>query len=228
MVRFEMICVICNQSFHPRFTFRSLLFQSKQFICEECNRYFVKITGPICQYCGRMMEEDGVCVECESLIRISTIQYNRSIYCYNEGIKSWMNAFKFRGDVAVAEVVIQELIESYIKLFSTIPQIVPIPISEERLQERGFNQVEILCQMAKLPLNHCLGRKHSEKQSKLTRKERLAREQLFFYKKEEKIQNEPILLIDDFYTTGKTVRDAAKILLENGASEVYSLTLVRV
>jgi competence protein ComFC len=139
-----------------------------------------------------------------------------------------MNAFKFRGDVAVAEVVTQELKESYIKLFSTINQIVPIPISEERLEERGFNQVEILCQMAKLPLNICLGRKHSEKQSKLTRKERLAREQLFFYKKEEKIQNVPILLIDDFYTTGKTVRDAAKILLENGASEVYSLTLVRV
>ena len=228
MVRFEMICVICNQSFHPKFTFRSLLFQSKQIVCEECKRYFIKINGPICHYCGRMMEGDGVCLECESLIEQSTIQYNRSIYCYNEKIKDWVNAFKFRGDVAVAEVVTQELKEKYIKQFSTIKQIVPIPISEERSQERGFNQVEILCQMAKLPLNNCLGRKHSEKQSKLTRRERLAREQLFFYKKEEKIQNEPILLIDDLYTTGKTVRDAAKILLENGASEVYSLTIVRV
>jgi competence protein ComFC len=174
------------------------------------------------------MEGEGVCMECESLMRKTTIRYNRSIYSYNEGIKAWMNAFKFRGDVAVAEVVAQELKEEYIRNFSMIKQIVPIPLSKERLQERGFNQVEILCHMAKLPINNCLGRNHSEKQSKLTRRERLAREQLFFFQKGKKIQNEPILLIDDFYTTGKTVRDAAEILLNNGASEVFSLTLVRV
>jgi predicted amidophosphoribosyltransferase len=41
------------------------------------------------------------------------------------------------------------------------------------------------------------------------------------------MQGKHILLIDDVYTTGATVKECAKILAERGASEVNILTLAR-
>jgi competence protein ComFC len=42
-----------------------------------------------------------------------------------------------------------------------------------------------------------------------------------------KIDNRSFLLIDDIYTTGSTLRHAAKLLIQNGAASVSSLTLIR-
>ena len=36
-----------------------------------------------------------------------------------------------------------------------------------------------------------------------------------------------VLLVDDIFTTGATMNEASRILLENGAEKVYLLTLLR-
>ena len=45
--------------------------------------------------------------------------------------------------------------------------------------------------------------------------------------KAEKVTGKEIMLIDDVYTTGTTVRNAARLLYEHGATRVSSLTLAR-
>lgn len=72
-----------------------------------------------------------------------------------------------------------------------------------------------------------LRRKETEKQSKKTRKERLSGSNPFYFQGEEMFHGQHILLIDDVYTTGITVRQIGSLLYDRGAREVSSLTLCR-
>src|SRR5690625_1097913 len=69
-----------------------------------------------------------------------------------------------------------------------------------------------------------LTRIHSEKQSKKTRSERLSADNPFVAAKK---VNKPVILVDDIYTTGTTLRHAATLLKEQGCPEVYAYTLIR-
>lgn len=230
MVRQEMICIYCDDKFTEDFSLHRLFFNSKQTACNQCLDRFEKITGQICEICGCALQQQKLCTQCKESVESNPIQSvtsNRSIYQYNSEMKVWVNRFKFYGDVTLATMFITDLREYYENYFKRFKIIVPIPLSEERLNERGFNQVEVFAELAGLKLTRCLKRVHTERQSKLNRTERLQRKQIFSFSREEKFQNEPILILDDVYTTGKTVRDAAIILLQNGACEVFSLTLIR-
>jgi competence protein ComFC len=224
-----MICVYCGNQFVETFSLHHLFFKAKDTTCSQCLALFEKITGLICEVCGCMVENDQFCKNCSDYIKLNPnrpLIYNCSIFRYTNEMKEWINRYKFYGDVTLAIMFITDLREYYENYFKGF-KIVPIPLSEERLKERGFNQVEVLAEQAGLPLTKCLKRVHTEKQSKLNRSERLQREQIFSFCGEKKLENVPILILDDVYTTGKTVRDAAIILLQNGASEVFSLTLIR-
>src|SRR5699024_5857763 len=100
----------------------------------------------------------------------------------------------------------------------------PIPLSNQRLAERGFNQSLQLAEMLNRPVSHLFQRKGTEKQSKKTRVERLQMDNPFRLIK--KI-NQPVLLIDDIYTTGTTLRHAASLCKQSGCEQVYALTLCR-
>jgi competence protein ComFC len=226
-----MICVYCGEKFIETFSLHKMFFKGSERACSQCLNRFEKINGPICRVCGCSIINRDLCKGCEEFIKVNPnlpLTMNRSIFKYTDEMKEWLNRYKFYGDVTLASMFISDLQESYESYFNRVKIIVPIPLSDERLNERGFNQVEVLGEVAGLRLNKCLKRVHTEKQSKLNRSERLSRKQVFSYCGEEKIENVPILLLDDVYTTGKTVQDAAIILLQNGASEVFSLTLIRV
>ncbi|MGN7175963.1 ComF family protein [Paenibacillus sp. FSL R5-0490] len=104
--------------------------------------------------------------------------------------------------------------------------LVPIPLSPERLYERGFNQSAALILEAGFTPAELLQRIHSEKQSKKSRLERIHHHQVF-EPLNINIENKVILLIDDIYTTGSTLYHAAKVLKTGGAASVLSLTLAR-
>lgn len=225
-----MICVYCGVRFVEKFSLHKLFFLSKESACLQCLAKFKKIIGPVCEICcGYIMENQKHCKNCIEYMSLKIdmpLIINKSILHYTNEVKEWLNQYKFCGDVELASIFASDLREYYENSFKNY-KIVPIPLSDARLKERGFNQVEVLAQYAGLNLTNCLERIHTEKQSKLNRYERLSREQVFSFCSEEEIENEPIVLLDDVYTTGKTVQDAAAILLQNGATEVHSLTLIR-
>lgn len=131
--------------------------------------------------------------------------------------------------------------------------LVPVPVSESRLRERGFNQAEQLGDqlsirygIPQLPL--LVRTHHTAKQSFKTRAERLndmkhafaftpdpkvAAELIFFMQKREAPMIPlKLIIVDDIYTTGSTLRACAAAIDSwsrgNGYPvDIYSLTLAR-
>ena len=102
--------------------------------------------------------------------------------------------------------------------------IVPVPLSEERLVERGFNQVEGLIEG--IPYQDIFEKRDIEKQSSKTREERLSQDNAFCLKKGIDVPDK-IIIVDDIYTTGATIERAKEMLIVNGVKEIRSFSLAR-
>ncbi|MGY6213044.1 ComF family protein [Cytobacillus firmus] len=140
-------------------------------------------------------------------------------------MKETIARYKFRGDYILAKAFSPFIIERLQSL--RFDFLVPIPLSPERLYERGFNQSSALIQEAVFTSVELLQRSHSEKQSKKSRKERIHLTQVFELFSDSSVKDKDLLLIDDIYTTGSTLYHAAKVLKERGAASVCSFTLAR-
>ncbi|MFC3886524.1 ComF family protein [Bacillus songklensis] len=232
-------CLICDQMLKRHLTWTTLLFPSEQpVICERCEGKFQLIEGDICQVCGRPFQEleesyrkGEHCLDCvrweENEGWSGLLRQNRSLYLYNDWMKEMMALYKFRGDYKLSEVFQRKWVKLYQAHYDSSYLVVPIPLSEERLYERGFNQSVVLANFLAQPVHDLLERHHVEKQSQKTRKERLETDQLFRVKNKAALEGKSVLLIDDIYTTGTTLRHAAKGLSEVGCKSVSSLTLAR-
>lgn len=111
--------------------------------------------------------------------------------------------------------------------------IVPVPLSKERLSERGFNQAEIISQKVsesiKIPLvSDCLFRgRNTLRQTEITDINlRISNVSgAFFVNENWSVDGLTIILIDDVVTTGFTIHEAALALIESGAERVICIAL---
>ncbi|PLS18108.1 amidophosphoribosyltransferase [Bacillus sp. M6-12] len=236
MFRSNEICLLCAAAIKNEITWKALLKQEECVLCKECEGKLEKIEGDTCIACSRPF--DGLSPDfqigelCYDCVRWNGdpewngyLSKNISLYSYNDFLKETIAKFKYRGDYAISKAFAQQISQRLFKLEFDIA--VPIPLSGERLQERGFNQSEALIRSAGLMPVEVLSRLHTEKQSKKSRHERISLQQVFQVEKPELIQDKKLLIIDDIYTTGSTLRHAAKVLIESGAGQVISFTVAR-
>lgn len=113
----------------------------------------------------------------------------------------------------------------------------PIPLFPPRERWRGFNQAQVLVNLflqqaqefypqQKFISENILSRvKKTKQQAKLKKEERLENIQGAFDIK--KPLPERVVLVDDVFTSGSTLQEAAKILKNNGVKVVWALTLFR-
>ncbi|MEW4285760.1 ComF family protein [Priestia koreensis] len=228
-------CLVCHGVMRNVPTWRFLIQRAEnEQICADCAEKFELISGDTCR-CGRSLllleaayQENGQCLDCKRWEEGGdALTKNVSLYTYNEWMKDVMATFKFRGDYELREAFRVKWMNVYQQSFLPSHLVVPIPLSAKRLYERGFNQAEALGELLGIKTQNALTRLHSEKQSKRSRNQRLQSEQIFSVLTPGAVQGMSIVLIDDIYTTGTTVRLAARSLLEAGATEVASYTLAR-
>lgn len=104
--------------------------------------------------------------------------------------------------------------------------VVSVPISKERLKERGYNQSELIAKKTAeclgVPYVNCMIKtKHNSEQHRLHLKDRKENVKGVYELAENKhITNKKVLLVDDIVTTGYTLAECAAVLMEHGAKEV--------
>ena len=150
----------------------------------------------------------------------------------------WSSAitqFKFNGDPgwAGALAALLRSTPQVAPALAAADWVLPIPLSRQRLQERGFNQALLLArQLApeKVSADVLLRLQHTTAQSQLPRAQRLdnlsgalAVEPL----RQSQLQGKTIVLVDDVMTTGATLHTAARALRQAGAARITALVVAR-
>ncbi len=108
--------------------------------------------------------------------------------------------------------------------------IVPMPISTDRLVERGFNQTLLLAQALSKSLNvpiwQPVQRLAQHSQKGLSRIERLENiEQQFVAAPPNHLRYRKVLIIDDVVTTGSSITALSHVLQQLGCQQIYSICL---
>ncbi len=196
-----------------------------------------------CLGCGRVGKY--FCDECLQTVELSDECFNNhlSLFCYRGLIREAIKQLKFRflKDIAVE---LRPLIESGLKrkltqpnteLFKEFlalkPAVQPLPLHWFRQNRRGFNQAEMIAKIVakklKLKLVDRLERtKLTTPQSRLPREERLTNVKGIFQVRPGRLPK-AVLLVDDVWTTGSTMREAVKVFADRGVKEIWGLSLAR-
>lgn len=229
-------CLWCGKTEMPRVRLADLINWfpiKKEPLCLDCQANCFELQSvSTCKGCGRKWEKELLCEDC---IRWQQLYpgysfHNEALYEYNGFMKEWMERYKFKGDFRFREVFAVPLKERLVVQIKQGWKIVPIPISQNNLSVRGFNQVIGMLDFAQVPYVELLDHIGTgAKQSTKDRKQRMTSPQPFSLLSGQKefVDKRKILLIDDVYTTGRTLFHAAECLFANGAAEVQTLTIAR-
>ncbi|MEK3992172.1 ComF family protein [Robertmurraya sp. FSL R5-0851] len=230
-----MRCLYCGEGIIPAIGWGNLFSREEAvLLCDKCTKQLVPIEGDCCVRCSRPFEglaeefrKGEYCYDCvrweEDIEWMGILERNVSLYEYNDFLKGVISRYKFRGDYVLSEFLCKGLK----KVINEYDLFVPIPLSNERLYERGFNQAEALIMEAGFTPTLVLKRAHTEKQSKKSREERIHLSNIFKLDSVKEIVGKKVLLIDDIYTTGSTLMHAGKLLKQHGALSVSSFTVAR-
>lgn len=182
----------------------------------------------LCRVCGRYEAEGKICPEC--LASPPGYFMARSLGPYGGVLKEAIYLFKYRGCRDMSECFGQLLADVFLREpgLAAVEMLVPVPLSMQKLQARGFNQSELLAlkmgRLLALPVNTGLTRvKNTSSQSKLLRQARMENVRGAF-SMTGSIRGK-VLLIDDILTTGATAGECSRVLTRAGAECVAVLTL---
>ena len=101
---------------------------------------------------------------------------------------------------------------------------IPAPSSKKSDKDRGFNHVEEMFKTLKLKMIKCIHKKGEIKQADLTTKEREKISKNLVID-DVNLRGKKILLVDDVYTTGSTIKAMIKLVQEKGAKNIKVLLM---
>lgn len=188
---------------------------------------------PVCSKCGKPVEDEReeYCYDCGR--KACEFVQGKALWVYKGIVKDSLYRFKYRNRQEYAEYYSSELVRVYGEWIRRcgIQAVVPIPLSKKRLRQRGFNQAELVARKIgrkmELPVvsDFLLRIRDTKAQKELNDEERKNNLKRAFKTRTNKVQLDHILLIDDIYTTGSTMNEAAKVLKQAGAAKIYCLSV---
>lgn len=213
-----------------------VLFSRDHFLCSRCQEDLPLNQGETCLICGRHLI-NGEAIRCRDCSQVVDLGFQAGCVWldYTENAKPLVYGMKFQGRRGLCHWVGQQMADMVMAApwFSEIDRIIPVPLHESRLSERGYNQSmeiaqglsrEIEVQTGQIipaaeglvrivPTPHQIGQSRRERLKLLS--------SVFKNSPEVDVRGQRVLLVDDVITTGATLRACATALLSAGAQTVF-------
>ena len=208
-------------------------------VCDACWRAIPPLGARLCACCGdelpRARVLDDRCGRCRR--RPPPFSVARSAGRYDGSLRELVHAFKFQKRRLLAEPLGKLMRDSGAAVLDDADAVVPVPLHPFRSLTRGFNQADDLARQMGLPVWRVLRRvRHGPPQASLSAAGRhghlrgayrLAFRARWRYAGGVSIRGATLVLIDDVMTTGETMEECGRVLVEGGAKEVRALTVAR-
>ncbi|WP_198013833.1 ComF family protein [Desulforegula conservatrix] len=212
-------------------------------LCPKCSADLKHPSSPMCSICGRTLKSGVSDRRCGNCITDPPYYDSvRSAFFYEGAARRIVHSMKYRGITRLASFMGEATAIKFEANDSSCPSIIlPVPLHDEKLRQRGYNQAALIAESICLasngpahgPLEFYLDilerTVNTRTQAGLHKKERIANvKNAFRVKVPEKIVGRHVILVDDVFTTGATVSACAKALKRAGASRVSVYTFARV
>ena len=145
------------------------------------------------------------------------------LYYYNEKVQEILYQFKGCKDYELRSVFL-EYYANYLNYKFNGYYIVPAPSTENSDKERGFNHVEEMFKITNLKMLKIVHKIKERKQADLTTKER-QKIGKYLSIDDVDLSDKKILIVDDVYTTGSTIKSMIKLVKEKGAKKIKVLLM---
>lgn len=204
-----------------------------RYICPSCEKKLQKNKqNPSCVYCKKRSFLGLTHPSCR---RKNGIDGYVSPYSYGTLFKKIIHTVKYKGAYKVLqEVMLFPLYQTgniVLKWNSLAPlAIQAVPLHKERLNERGFNQVDYiikpLCSLLHTnPLYLLKKTKKTKSQATLRTDEERYTNVKGSFTCLTSAQTKCVLLVDDVVTTGSTIRECSRLMKQNGVTNVFVFSL---
>jgi len=216
-------CIICN---------RELPDLTPYLTCNRCYHLLEIVEEGFCLKCGvKLFGEEEYCLDCQNHEK----HFDRAFapVCYSGAAARLVQDLKFENKRYLAAPLARYMTDRFLKEDVAADVVIPIPLSEKRWKERGYNQSELLAEVIAhslgLPLDVSSAQRVKDTlPSTLLEGGRKAREEniqdAFVLKESDAVKNKVVIVVDDVLTTGATASEFSRVLKKAGASKVYVLT----
>lgn len=182
----------------------------------------------ICPMCGRPALDGKTHPRCQTLYSIDGLT---SFFRYNGVVRKGIKSIKYRLTSDIASEFVGLIPPKVLPQYKSHNILVPIPLHVSRLRERGFNQAEVLGKFL-------AGRLNLPMRTDILRRIKKTTPQVEMKDRDKRLKNmtdvfavnkaaSNIILLDDVFTTGATMRSAANILKRAGVRRVWAVTMAR-
>ena len=216
-------CVACDEPLSDGPTF-----------CELCSATLVELEAP-CPRCA-LPRGDGraACASCR--LGPTSLDEVHAAYAFGGALADALRLLKFSARTDLGERLGVSLAPALSSLLTRFPSplVVPVPLSRERLAQRGYNQAALLalgaCAGAHLRLKVRVDVLHRVRDTATqTGKSAAARRHALTgaFRATAEVRDRVVVLVDDVMTTGATLAACAGAARAAGATRVLALTVGR-
>ena len=212
-------CLLCEAPVPAR--------QGDALVCELCRSRWEPVAPPWCERCGQPAFGD---LECRLCATWSTgLAQVRSAVWLRGTARTAVHRLKYEGWWRVAEALAAAM--RGLEPLTGRVSLIPVPLGLRRLRSRGYNQSEriaaALGAVTGLPVREewLVRRRETRTQTALTPEARQANVAGAF--EAAGVSGQACVLVDDVFTTGATLAEAAAALRAGGAARIEAVTFAR-
>ncbi len=218
-VFFPKMCLVCGK-------------EDKKWVCFACDMKLKPKSLDACPICLKT-NDSFLCVTCKNESSLSSLTY---CFSYEDKrIARLVHALKYQNIQNLSEFFARKMFEkiSYYP-FGENWIIVPVPLHWQRMNERGYNQAELIAKhlgaflKIRVETTSLFRTRYTKTQTKFSKEERAKNlAGSFQVKNPQNVKGKNILLLDDVATTLATLEACADALKAVGAKNVWATTVAR-
>ena len=190
-----------------------------------------------CSYCHKKLDREGyICSKCLEKLKREAFLKNKEnfyyIFIYKKAIRQIISDYKLRNRKDIAKDIAFLIKKSILQLIEKekIDIIIPVPISEEREIERGFNQIEIFLEYLDIKYKKIERIKNTKHMYALKDNKKREKNVQSAFKNSLNLENKNVLIVDDIVTSGATINSISEELRkdnENVNIKVFSIAVAK-